>query len=157
VVTHFNPQAGLDPTPSDKRDTGPMKPFRSFNDDRLLESCFCSFNDDCFLGSFRQIVSMSPLSHQPNSAEDDETLPFYRQTRWRKVDGRYSGGAEEAREADDLLTSIFKKRVQLALLLAAGDTPDPEQASRLPAVWVEDEDCDVGKDMALRNNKDLID
>jgi len=45
----------------------------------------------------------------------------------------------------------------LVTYLTTGDTPDPEQASRLPAVWVEDEDCDVGKDMALRNNKDLID
>ena len=41
--------------------------------------------------------------------------------------------------------------------LHTGDAPDPEHVSRLPAVWDTDEDGGVGKDMALRNGKDLID
>ena len=42
-------------------------------------------------------------------------------------------------------------------LFVTGDAPDPEHVSQLPAVWDTDEGGGVGKYMALRNGKDLID
>ena len=44
----------------------------------------------------------------------------------------------------------------LVSYLITGDTPDPEHAPWLPAVWDKDTDGGVAQVIRLRENKDLV-